>query len=205
VGVRTVPAPAQRPYLVVASRRRPQSGCRTSTTTRRERTRTRRSSYPHAPYSGALPPLLLLLTWVRFPLTRVRFPFAPPLLGRDGRCRRPLLLHPTYSSRSRSPRWRLTGRRLGRRRWRHSRRCPRSRVGRSRLRRRCVLPWRHPSRVLLKVARRRPRPVKRRRRWSLSRGDRRTSTGGSLPPTQPLWERGVTSSRSTAPSPTRSR
>jgi len=86
-GVRTVHAPAQRPYLLVASRRRPQSGCRTSTTTRRERARARRSSYPHSPgppYSGALPPLLFLLTRVRFPLTRGRFPFVPHLLGRDG-------------------------------------------------------------------------------------------------------------------------
>jgi len=83
-GVRTVHAPAQRPYLAVSSRRRPQSGGRTSTTTRSERARARRSSCPHSPYSGALPPLLLLLTRVRFPLPRVRFPFVHPFLWRDG-------------------------------------------------------------------------------------------------------------------------
>ena len=49
VGVRTVHAPTQRPYLVVTSRRQPQSGCRSSTTTRSVRARARRSSYPHSP------------------------------------------------------------------------------------------------------------------------------------------------------------
>jgi len=80
VGVRTVHAPAQRPYLVVASRLQPLSGCRTSTTARSVRACAWRSSYPHSPwppYSGALPPLL-------FPLTRVRF----PLIG----CASPLTL-----------------------------------------------------------------------------------------------------------------
>jgi len=55
-GVRTVHAPAQRPYLVVASRRRPQSGCRTSTTTHGERARARRYSYPLSLLLGCASP-----------------------------------------------------------------------------------------------------------------------------------------------------
>jgi len=69
--VRTVHAPAQRPYSAGASRRQPQSGCGTSTTTLGVRARAR---------VLLIPTPLGPLTRVRFPLTRVRFPlpFVPP-------------------------------------------------------------------------------------------------------------------------------